>query len=208
MPKLDQAKQLARTRRIEEAALSLFVRRGFHGVGLRDIATKARVSLGNIYNHFSGKEPIFRALMRRLYIAFATDFGALDELVETQRFPNDLVAVGHAIGKLVERHRNYLTLVYVDIAEFDGKHARPHYENLAGKLNARMKSSFQALRKRKALPASIDPAVAFTVVYMQFANYFIVERRIGGRHLGLDDDAAVAVIAKVLGDGLRRGGKR
>ncbi len=50
-----EKQQLARRQRIETAALKLFSKQGFHGVGLRDVAKAARVSLGNIYNHYTGK---------------------------------------------------------------------------------------------------------------------------------------------------------
>lgn len=203
MPRLDEKAQKRRIRRIENAARRLFTRRGFHGVGLRDIAKEARVSLGNIYNHFEGKEPIFASLMERLYADFAADTEPLAEVVRSKRFPEDLQAMGSAIGEMVERHADYLTLVYVDIAEFDGKHARPHYDNLAAKFDFLMKDRFDALRAAGALPKGLDPAVAFTIVYMQFANYFIVEKLIGARHLGLDDADAVKAIATLFTEGLR-----
>ncbi len=209
MPKLDDKKMAERVRRIQDAARALFTRRGFHGVGLRDIADEAGVSLGNIYNHFSGKEPIFASLVQRLYADFAADSEPLAEVIRKRRFPDDLEAMGEAIGEMVDRHVDYLTLVYVDIAEFDGKHVRPHYENLAGKFDFLMKPRFDELRKERALPAGLDPAVAFTIVYMQFANYFIVERLIGAKHLGLDHSEAVKAIAKLFTQGLepRKRGK-
>lgn len=44
---------------------------------------------------------------------------------------------------------------------------------------------------------------AFLTVYMQFFNFFIVERMIGAQgHLGLDQDAAVAAIAAIFRRGL------
>jgi AcrR family transcriptional regulator len=208
MPKLDAKKLAERVRRIQDAALVLFTRRGFHGVGLRDIADEAGVSLGNIYNHFSGKEPIFASLVERLYAAFIADSEPLAEVMRRRRFPDDLEAMGEAIGEMVDRHADYLTLVYVDIAEFDGKHVRPHYENLAAKFDWAMKDRFDDLRKKRALPKGIDPAVAFTVIYMQFANYFIVERLIGARHLGLDHRESIRTIAKLFTEGLKPRGKK
>jgi AcrR family transcriptional regulator len=208
MPKLDEKKMAERVRRIEEAARVLFTRRGFHGVGLRDIADEAGVSLGNIYNHFSGKEPIFASLIQRLYGEFVADSEPLAEVIRRRRFPDDLEAMGEAIGEMVDRHADYLTLVYVDIAEFDGKHVRPHYENLAAKFDFLMKERFDALRKERALPKGVDPAVAFTLIYMQFSNYFIVERLIGARHLGLDHRESIRAIAKLFTEGLRPRSKK
>lgn len=43
---------------IVDAAVSCFIEQGYHQTGVRDIARKANVSLGNLYNHFKGKEAI------------------------------------------------------------------------------------------------------------------------------------------------------
>lgn len=40
---------------ILEAAIACFIEKGFHQTGMRDIAARAGVSIGNLYNHFPGK---------------------------------------------------------------------------------------------------------------------------------------------------------
>ncbi|MEM9635457.1 MAG: TetR/AcrR family transcriptional regulator [Pseudomonadota bacterium] len=45
----------ARRKHIVETAAICFIEQGFHQTGIRDIAKRAGVSLGNIYNHFDGK---------------------------------------------------------------------------------------------------------------------------------------------------------
>ena len=40
---------------ILNAAIDCLVEKGFHNTGMRDIAKRAEVSLGNLYNHFPGK---------------------------------------------------------------------------------------------------------------------------------------------------------
>ena len=51
---------LTRERRkvIVETAAGLFAVKGFHQTSIRDIASRAGISLGNLYNHFSGKEQL------------------------------------------------------------------------------------------------------------------------------------------------------
>ncbi|MCV6595113.1 MAG: TetR/AcrR family transcriptional regulator [Silicimonas sp.] len=48
----------ARRRKILEAAVMCFLENGYHQTGVRDIAAKAGISLGNLYNHFSGKHDV------------------------------------------------------------------------------------------------------------------------------------------------------
>lgn len=43
---------------IVEAAVTCFIEKGYHQTGVRDIVGQAGISLGNLYNHFKGKEAI------------------------------------------------------------------------------------------------------------------------------------------------------
>lgn len=51
-----------RIAQILQAALQCFLVKGFHQTSMRDIAQAAGVSLGNLYNHFPGKEAIILAV--------------------------------------------------------------------------------------------------------------------------------------------------
>lgn len=63
---------------ILQAALALFSERGFHGVAVPEIASRARVAAGTIYRHFESKEAIVNALYARykqaLGAALLSDF--------------------------------------------------------------------------------------------------------------------------------------
>jgi TetR/AcrR family transcriptional repressor of uid operon len=50
-----------RASQILQAALQCFLAKGFHQTSMRDIAQAAGVSLGNLYNHFPGKEALILA---------------------------------------------------------------------------------------------------------------------------------------------------
>jgi AcrR family transcriptional regulator len=43
---------------IVEAAVTCSLEKGYHQTGVRDIVGQAGISLGNLYNHFKGKEAI------------------------------------------------------------------------------------------------------------------------------------------------------
>lgn len=47
-----------RRNQILEAAVMCFLENGYHQTGVRDIAARAGVSLGNLYNHFRGKHDV------------------------------------------------------------------------------------------------------------------------------------------------------
>jgi AcrR family transcriptional regulator len=54
----------ARPGELLDAALDLFVERGFAGTRLEDVAKKAGVSKGTLYLYYSGKEELFKAVVR------------------------------------------------------------------------------------------------------------------------------------------------
>ncbi len=47
---------------IIEAAVECFIERGFHQTSIRDIATVAGISVGNLYNHFASKSALILEL--------------------------------------------------------------------------------------------------------------------------------------------------
>ncbi|VCU61923.1 transcriptional regulator, TetR family [Tritonibacter mobilis] len=85
----------ARRAHILDAALMSFLERGYHQTGVRDIAKRAGVSLGNLYNHFSGKHDIL------------AEIAALEH-VELQPFLAELGRDGSALEVLESFVRNYL----------------------------------------------------------------------------------------------------
>lgn len=61
----------AKKRAILEAALELFAERGFHGVSVPELASRAAVGAGTIYRYFTNKE----ALVNELYQLHKTAIG-------------------------------------------------------------------------------------------------------------------------------------
>ena len=61
----DASPELARTKRqtIADAALHVFLRQGFAGASVDEIAAEARVSKPTIYAHFGSKEELFRRII-------------------------------------------------------------------------------------------------------------------------------------------------
>ncbi|RME89128.1 MAG: TetR/AcrR family transcriptional regulator [Anaerolineae bacterium] len=110
-----------RTRRaIMDAAYTLFLEQGYHATSMRRIAERARIALGGIYNHFSGKEEIFRAVLfdrhpYRRVISLISNASGDD--VET--------FVRNAARILTEELRerpDFIKLAFIEVVEFDGRH--------------------------------------------------------------------------------------
>lgn len=61
-PPREEARALFRAA-ILEAAEQVFAERGFHGARIHDIAERARIAVGTVYNHFAQKEDVLVALL-------------------------------------------------------------------------------------------------------------------------------------------------
>ncbi|MBI3548510.1 MAG: TetR/AcrR family transcriptional regulator [Elusimicrobia bacterium] len=186
---------------ILSAAAELFLRRGFHGTSTRDIAEKAGVSLGNIYNHFKTKEEVFATLLARYEAQYFQPGHPLYRVLSETPFPDNIEKIASASRESVERFREYILLIYVDVVEFDAKHI--------ARLFGSMRSRYSELLSRgnggkpPALAPGVDPSTALMLVTWSFFNYFIMEKLFGVRgHYGLADDDVVKQFAAIFRNGI------
>lgn len=105
---------------IVEAAYRLFMKQGYHGTSMRQIAQAAGIALGGIYNHFSSKEEIFLAVLHDhhpYYEVLPAMNAAQGDKVED--FVRD--AAKRMVGTL-EKRQDFLNLVFIELVEFKGQH--------------------------------------------------------------------------------------
>jgi AcrR family transcriptional regulator len=202
MPKLSSAAIEKRKETIEDAARELFIKQGFHRTSMRDIARGAEVSLGNLYNYYATKEAIFESLING-YVTVVDDklrsiFSEIDEPLE----PESLRRLGELLGKLVNEHSDFWLLMYIDVLEFQNRHFRKMFDGIIGRFRKIFAEKFKEAEERGDLRTGVDAALVFTAAYMQFFNYFLVEKLFGGnQHLGLSDDQALNYITKIFAYG-------
>jgi AcrR family transcriptional regulator len=60
----DEARALFRNA-ILDAGEAVFAERGFHGARIQDIAERARIAVGTVYNHFEDKDDVLGALLEQ-----------------------------------------------------------------------------------------------------------------------------------------------
>jgi len=118
-----------RTRQtIENAAYDLFLEQGFSATSMRRIAERAELALGGIYNHFSGKEEIFEAII-------------LDKHPYKQILPVILTAPGdtltefvhnaaHALVEELGKRPDFIRLMFIEILEFNSKHMPKFFDEI------------------------------------------------------------------------------
>jgi AcrR family transcriptional regulator len=193
--------------KIERAALQLFTRKGFHGTSVREIATKAGVSMGKLYIYYDTKEDIFIDLVQRL--AKKMEDLRQKELIPLLMSldPGSMKKLALTIGRIVSENLDYWRLMYIDVVEFRHKHFIHSFREIAGGL--RTYSRALAQRSRIEFPAGVDPALAVTTIYLDFFTYFLVEDLFGAkRHLGMSDEEAIDQMIRLYMKGLRGKSRR
>src|SRR5271155_4470812 len=190
MPKLLHGTFEKNKRKIERAALQLFTRKGFHGTTVREIATKAGVSMGKLYIYYDTKEDIFIDLVNHLGHKMETI--RQKQLVPLMRSvdPESLKKLALAIGRIVRENLDYWRLMYIDVVEFRHKHFIHSFREIAGGLRTYANA---VIRESKVtFPPGVDPSLAYTAIYLQFFTYFLAEELFGAkRRLGMSDEEAI-----------------
>jgi AcrR family transcriptional regulator len=116
------------SRVLVDAAYNLMVTQGYAATSMRQIANKAGLSLGGIYNHFSSKEDVFVAVVgeRHPFIQIVplinSAEGATIEVFARNAAHTLIAELGH--------HPEFLNLLLIEIVEFKGKHVPLIFDKL------------------------------------------------------------------------------
>ncbi|HEU0294253.1 MAG TPA: TetR/AcrR family transcriptional regulator [Anaerolineales bacterium] len=117
---------------IEEAAIELIIEQGYHATSMRQIAERAHLALGGIYNHFKSKDEIFEAIIvdkhpyrKVLPLILAAEGETMDEFLGN--------AARVVINELSSQPY-YVKLLLIEIAEFNGAHGASLIKEIAPKI--------------------------------------------------------------------------
>jgi len=205
MPKLSEKAVERKKSQIEDAAKQLFIRQGFHATSMRNISARAGTSLGNLYNYYPTKEAILGSIISKYQQVVDDRLRSMFDEIEDPLNPDDLKRFARLVKQMVNEHHEFWLLMYIDVLEFENQHFRKMFENLAQKLRHRFAKPFAELKRSGALHDGVDPAIGFTAAYMQFFNYFIVEKLFGGNmHLGINDEQAINSLTDIYSRGILR----
>jgi AcrR family transcriptional regulator len=183
MPKLSLAKIKDNKASIELAAVKCFVGKGYNGVSIRDIAKKAQVSVGNLYNYYPDKLSLFTAVLKKVsedYLRYAET--TFETYIQIGHFPNDIDLIAEGITSLVEKNGDYIKLMYVDVIEFNGAHLHDVFKSLHNRVGAVIGKKMQRLGML-GKDKTVSPSVAFMSVYLLFYQYYVYTDLFKVKHL-------------------------
>jgi AcrR family transcriptional regulator len=107
----DEARALFRNA-ILDAAEAVFAERGFHGARIQDIAERARIAVGTVYNHFADKDEVLSALLeeRTEGLLAQVRAGAAGARAAPRGFRARLEASVTGMLAYVEQHRAFFAI--------------------------------------------------------------------------------------------------
>ncbi|HUE98000.1 MAG TPA: TetR/AcrR family transcriptional regulator [Anaerolineales bacterium] len=157
---------------IEDAAMELFLEQGYAATSMRQIADQVDLALGGIYNHFPGKEEIFKGII-------------IDRHPYKQILPAILAAQGETVDEFFKNafhifvselggRPEYLNLMFIELVEFKGKHGALMLREIAPKVLPVIE---QVIKARKGLRVT-NPALLMRSFVGMILSYLISEMMI------------------------------
>ena len=173
---------------IEDAAIELFLKQGYHATSMRQIAEQAGLALGGIYNHFASKEEIFEAIV-------------LDKHPYKKILPLVLEAEGETMEDFLQNAVKitlkeigsepiYMKLMFIEFVEFNGKHGALMLSEIATKV---LPVFERIIKGRKDLRVT-NPALLMRSFFGMIISYFITDMLVSKSVIGklMPKDAATA----------------
>ncbi len=159
----------ATAERIVDAAYALFLEQGYHGTSMRQIAERAEMTLGGIYNHFPNKEAIWVAVftIKHPYHELAPAIRAAEGATVSEFIQRAAFTLVETLG-----HReDLLNLMFIELVEFKGKHTPDIYRAVLPDMLA-LGELFNS--KQGALRAIPKPILIRSFLGL-FFSYYITE---------------------------------
>ncbi|MEW5867849.1 MAG: TetR/AcrR family transcriptional regulator [Chloroflexota bacterium] len=113
---------------IIQAAHHLFIQQGYHGTSMRQIAKKAGIALGGLYNHFDSKEAVFHAVL----LAYHPYREWLPTLMNAQGATVEELVRNAAsqILKSLQDRPDLVNVMFIEVVEFKGVHIHQLFNEL------------------------------------------------------------------------------
>jgi AcrR family transcriptional regulator len=154
---------------IEDAALQLFLEQGYHATSMRQIAERAGLALGGIYNHFASKDQIFEAIIvdQHPYKRILPLILAVEEVTPEEFFGSAFRIVIRELGKQPE----FINLMFIELIEFKGRHGSTMLREIAPKILPVFEKTVKSMKGLRVT----NPAVLMRSFFGMIISYFVTE---------------------------------
>jgi AcrR family transcriptional regulator len=155
------------------AAHDLFIKQGYNGTSMRQIARKAGLALGGIYNHFSGKEDIFEAVFLENH-PFRTMLPAL-EVAQGDTVEEFVRNAANQMLTAIQEKADFLNLWFIEIVEFKSVHAREAFTEMV----PRGINIIERLSNAEGQVRPLPPYMLIRTFIGLFFSYYLAESMFG-----------------------------
>jgi len=164
-PRGDAARQA-----ILQAAHDLFVEQGYHGTSMRQVAQRAGVALGGLYNHFTSKEAVFEAV----FLTYHPYHEVLPHLLEVQGGSTEEFVSNAAqrMAEVVRRRPDLMNLMFIEHVEFQSVHIRSLMNDLLP-LALQIVQRLSSMQPERLRP--IPPPMLVRSFLGMFLSYYFTE---------------------------------
>ena len=154
---------------IEDAALELYMDQGYHATSMRQIADKAGLALGGIYNHFKSKEEIFSAIVvdKHPYKQILPLVLEVEGETAEEFFGNAFRIIITELGK----QPDFINLMFIELVEFKGKHGAVMLREIAPKILPVFEKNVKSMKGLRIT----NPAMLMRSFFGMVISYFVTE---------------------------------
>jgi AcrR family transcriptional regulator len=158
---------------ILQSAHDLFLKQGYHGTSMRQIAQAAHIALGGLYNHFASKEEVFEAV----FLAFHPYHEILPMITDAQgtnleQLIKDII---QRMVQVVEGRPDFMNLMFIEMVEFNSAHVRQLFAFL---FPQGLEIAQQLVGPYMEQIRSIPPPMVVRTFLGLFFGYYLTERAI------------------------------
>jgi len=159
---------------VMEAAYELFLEHGYAATSMRQVADRAGIALGSIYNHFAGKEAIFRELILERH-----PYRTILPIILNTPADDPELFVRSAARTMVDglgKHPDFIKLMLIEIVEFNGRNMPEIVEQVL----PQVLPLIQKFNSDQGLLRKLPPFVFFRAFLGLFFSYYITELMFSG----------------------------
>jgi AcrR family transcriptional regulator len=163
-----------RTRQaVVDAAYNLIIEQGYAATSMRQIAERAGLSLGSIYNHFPSKEEVFHVIVveRHPFLQIVPIMSA----VQGRTVEDFIHNAAHALVAELGHHPDFLNLMLIEIVEFKGQHVPTLFDKVLPMVLPLARHVAGLEGNMRPIP----PLVLVRAFLGMFFSYYITEILIG-----------------------------
>jgi AcrR family transcriptional regulator len=163
-----------RTRQaVVDAAYNLIIEQGYAATSMRQIAERAGLSLGSIYNHFPSKEEVFHVIVveRHPFLQIVPIMSAVQGRTVEEFIHN----AAHALVAELGHHPDFLNLMLIEIVEFKGQHVPTLFDKVLPMVLPLARHVAGLEGNMRPIP----PLVLVRAFLGMFFSYYITEILIG-----------------------------